>query len=109
MKQLIKMIFAVSIAAASSSVMAGADIKAGEEKATACAACHGAVGVSASPMFPTLAGQHADYMVQTLKAYKSGKRKNPIMQGTAAALSDEDILNLAAYFASQTGLKTLKR
>jgi cytochrome c553 len=109
MKQLIKMIFAVGIVAASANVMAGADIKAGEEKATACVACHGASGVSVNPMFPTLAGQHADYMVQVLNAYKSGKRKNPIMQGTVAALSDEDIVNLAAYFASQTSLQTLKR
>jgi cytochrome c553 len=109
MKQLIKMIFAVSIVAASASVMAGGNIEAGKEKSTACAACHGANGVSASPMFPTIAGQHADYIVHALNAYKTGKRNNPIMQGTVAALSEEDIVNLAAYFASQESLKTLKR
>jgi cytochrome c553 len=94
---------------ASASVIAGGNIEAGKEKSTACIACHGADGVSASPMFPTIAGQHADYMVYALQAYKSGARKNPIMQGTAAALSDEDIVNLAAYYASQAGLKTLKK
>ncbi|PHS70828.1 MAG: cytochrome C [Cycloclasticus sp.] len=109
MKQLIKIVFAVSALLASASVIAGGNIDAGKEKSTACAACHGANGVSASPMFPTIAGQHADYMVVALQAYKTGERKNPIMQGTAAALSDEDIENLAAYYASQEGLRTLKR
>ncbi|ORU94538.1 MAG: cytochrome C [Cycloclasticus sp. symbiont of Bathymodiolus heckerae] len=103
------MIFAVALVAASASVLASGDIDAGKEKSTSCAACHGADGVSASPMFPTLAGQHADYMVHALNGYKAGKRSNPIMQGAAASLSDEDIADLAAYFASQTGLKTLKK
>jgi cytochrome c553 len=109
MKQLIKIVFAASALLVSASVIAGGNIEAGKEKSTACAACHGPVGVSASPMFPTIAGQHADYMVVALQAYKSGERNNPIMQGTVAALSDEDIENLAAYFASQEGLKTLKK
>jgi cytochrome c553 len=93
----------------SAGAMAGGNIEAGKEKSTACAACHGADGVSPSPMFPTLAGQHADYMVKVLNDYKSGARKNAMMQSTTAALSDEDIVNLAAYFASQTGLKTLEK
>ena len=109
MKQLIKMVFAIALVAASASVLALGDIEAGKDKSTACAACHGVYGVSASAMFPTLAGQHADYMIQALKAYKTGKRNNPIMQGSVAGLSDEDMVNLAAYFASQTGLKTLKK
>ncbi len=109
MKQLIKMVFAVVLIAASTSVLAVGDIEAGKQKSTACAACHGVYGVSASAMFPTIAGQHADYMVKALKAYKSGERNNPIMQGSVAGLSDEDMVNLAAYFASQAGLKTLKK
>ncbi len=109
MKQLIKIVFTVSVLVASASAMAGGNIEAGKEKATACAACHGANGVSVSPMFPTIAGQHADYLAHALQAYKTGKRNNPIMQGTVAALSDEDIEDLSAYFASQTGLETLKR
>ncbi|MBL4743113.1 MAG: cytochrome c [Cycloclasticus sp.] len=109
MKQLIKVISVTALIAASASVFAMGNIEAGKEKSTACAACHGANGVSASPMFPTIAGQHADYIVHALTAYKTGKRNNPIMQGSVAALSDEDIVDLAAYFASQEGLKTLKK
>lgn len=109
MKQIIKVISATALIAVSASVFAMGNIEAGKEKSTACAACHGANGVSASPMFPTIAGQHADYIVHALMAYKTGKRNNPIMQGTAAALSEEDIDNLAAYYASQEGLKTLKK
>jgi cytochrome c553 len=66
-----------------------------------CAACHGENGVSASPMFPNLAGQHRSYLEVALKEYKNGKRKNPVMAGTAAALSDADIKQLAAWYASQ--------
>ena len=99
----------MSVCLFSVNTIAGGNIEAGKEKSTACAACHGVGGVSPSPMFPTIAGQHADYMVHALKAYKSGDRKNPIMQGIATALSDENIVDLAAYFASETGLKTLKK
>lgn len=71
-----------------------------------CAACHGADGNSTSPDFPRLAGQHPDYLVKALSDYKSGARKNPIMAPMAASLSHEDMLNVAAYFASQKGLYT---
>ncbi len=108
MKQLIKLVIALGLLI-SISAFAGGNIEAGKEKSTACAACHGAEGVSASPMFPTIAGQHADYLVHALKSYKNKTRNNPIMQGSVAALSDEDIADLAAYFASQAGLKTLKK
>ena len=109
MKLLIKTMMAFGFVIAVSTVHAGANIEAGKEKSMACAACHGAEGVSASPMFPTLAGQHADYIVHALKGYKTGARNNPIMQGSVAGLSEQDMIDLAAYFASQTGLKTLKR
>ncbi|SHJ53048.1 c-type cytochrome [Cycloclasticus pugetii] len=109
MKQLNKMIFTVLLTVVSVSVIAAGDIQAGKEKSTACAACHGVSGVSASPMFPTIAGQHADYMVHTLKGYQSGLRNDPIMRASVAALTEEDIVDLAAYFASQEGLKTLKK
>ena len=66
-----------------------------------CAACHGADGNSASPDFPKLAGQHRDYLSKALRDYKSGARKNAIMQGFAAALTKDDIDNLAAYYAAQ--------
>lgn len=109
MKQLIKIIFTVALVTVSASVLAVGNIDAGKEKSTSCAACHGVDGVSVSPMFPVIAGQHADYIVHTLNAYKTGQRSDPIMQGAVGSLSDEDIANLAAYFASQKGLKTLKK
>ncbi len=84
-----------------------ANIEAGKKKAAeVCAACHGPDGNSPAPAFPKIAGQHASYLEKTLNEYKSGARKDPIMAGMAAALSKEDIENLSAYFASQTGLKT---
>ncbi len=89
------------------SVQAGGDPEAGRAKAAACAGCHGADGNSTVATFPILAGQHADYLVQALKDYKSGKRKNAIMQAQAAGLSEEDMENLAAYFASQKGLRAI--
>ena len=66
-----------------------------------CAACHGENGVSASPMFPNLAGQHRSYIEVALKGYKSGVRKNPVMAGQAASLSDADIKALAVWYSSQ--------
>ena len=92
-----------------SSAHAEVDVKAGEKKAQICAACHGAAGHSTNAAFPILAGQHADYLVVTLKAYRNGSRKNPIMQGQAAQLTDQEIKDLAAYFAVQPGPLTVKK
>jgi cytochrome c553 len=74
-----------------------------QEKAATCAACHGPNGVSQNPLYPSLAGQYRDYLEVSLKAYKTGARKNPVMAGMAAPLSDQDIKALAAYFAAQQG------
>ena len=88
-----------------------ADIEAGKSKAAEiCASCHGADGnTSTAPNFPMIGGQHRTYLEKALKDYKSGERKNPVMAGMAAALSDEDIENLAFYFSSQPGKLTSKR
>ena len=67
-----------------------------------CAPCHGADGVSVTPMYPPLAGQHEDYLMRALEEYKRGGRKNPIMKGFAANLSDEDIESIAQYFSHLT-------
>lgn len=83
---------------------AGGNAEAGKAKSTACAACHGVDGNSPTAMFPKLAGQHKDYLYHSLKAYKSGKRKNPIMAGQVQNLSDADMADLAAFFAKQKGL-----
>jgi cytochrome c553 len=66
-----------------------------------CAACHGADGNSPLPVNPSLAGQLADYLYKQLRDFKSGARKNPVMAGMVAGLSDADMRNLAAYFAEQ--------
>lgn len=66
-----------------------------------CAACHGADGNAPIPANPNLAAQHPEYLVKQLRNYKSGERSNPIMAAIVAALSDEDMRNLAAYFAAQ--------
>jgi cytochrome c553 len=83
------------------SAVAG-DAAAGEGKAAACAACHMPDGNSVVPEFPKLAGQHEGYLVKQLSEFKSMKRKNDIMFGMAAALSEEDMADIGAYFAKQT-------
>lgn len=82
------------------------DPVAGEKKAAPCASCHGPEGNSAAPNFPTLAGQHEDYLMQAMEDYKSGARENPVMAGMAAPLSEQDIEDLAAYYSQQEGLIT---
>jgi len=84
-------------------VMAG-DPAAGEEKSQVCAACHGVGGKSTIPMNPNLAGQYASYLEYALHSYRDGSRKNAIMGAQAASLSDEDIADLAAYFAEQPAM-----
>ena len=91
----------------SGQAMAGGDAAAGKSKSTTCAACHGVDGNSTIAANPVLAGQHEDYLVQAMRDYKSGARPNAVMAGMIAPLSDQDILDLAAYFASQSGLKTI--
>ncbi len=81
---------------------AGGDIAAGKEKSATCVPCHGEDGNSTDPSFPKLAGQHADYIVQALKDYKSGKRKNAIMMGFMN-ITEQDMEDLAAYFSAQDG------
>ncbi|NVK23711.1 MAG: cytochrome c [Gammaproteobacteria bacterium] len=90
----------IAVIASLSFNVSAADIAAGKAKAATCAACHGANGISAIPMYPNLAGQKAEYMVKQLKAFKSGERKDPVMTAMAMPLSEEDMINVSAYFAS---------
>ncbi|GAA3912076.1 cytochrome c [Litoribacillus peritrichatus] len=94
-----KFLSLVAIAALSTSVQAG-DIAAGKAKSGTCAACHGAAGIAAMDMYPNLAGQKKGYLIKQLKAFKDGRRKDPVMGSMAKPLSDDDIKNLAAYYAS---------
>jgi cytochrome c553 len=103
-----RILFVLVISLLTSSVVHAGDPAAGKEKSQPCQACHGADGNSLTPNFPKLAGQYQDYLVRALMEYKSGARKNPIMSGQVAALSEQDMKDLAAYFASQKGLHVVK-
>jgi cytochrome c553 len=78
------------------------DLAKGQEKSSqVCGACHTADGTRGLPANPILQGQHADYLVKQLTEFKAGKRSNPIMSGMAATLNDEDVRNVAAFYASK--------
>lgn len=79
---------------------AHADIQAGRAKAVMCAVCHGEFGVSILPTAPNLAGQPEIYLAEQLKAYRSGRRANEIMSVIAKPLTDVEIADLSAWFAS---------
>jgi cytochrome c553 len=91
------------VAAADTRPATWGDAKAGATKAGACAACHGIDGNSGDPQYPKLAGQHEAYIWRQLKLFKSGERANPIMQGMAAPLSEQDMRDIGAFFATQKG------
>ena len=77
-----------------------ADVEAGKAKSAACAACHGGEGISPTPIWPNLAGQKEQYLAAQMTAFRDGTRQNAQMAPMVANLSDEDIANLAAYYAS---------
>lgn len=87
----------------SSTAAATGNVDAGKTKSAPCAACHGVDGNSTDPQYPRLAGQYRDYLEQSLKEYRLGKRQNAIMAGFAKSLSDQDIADLAVYFANLPG------
>ena len=88
-----------SSAAGAESLVDGS-IEAGKAKAITCAACHGQEGNSVNPLWPNIAGQHASYVVDQLKAFKDGQRVNALMSSQAMLLTDEDMRNLAVYYES---------
>lgn len=97
-------ILACALAAASGASLAAGDAAAGKGKSAACSACHGPDGNSSVPMYPKLAGQHAQYLELAIKAYRSGERsggQTGMMKPMVANLSDQDIADLAAYYAAQ--------
>ena len=102
MKKVLLSVAAIALAGSMGAAVAG-DIEAGKAKSAVCAACHGANGISAIPNYPNLAGQKQQYLVDQLKLFKSGARKSGmanIMAPMAAPLTDADIANLAAFYAS---------
>ena len=72
------------------------------QAATLCVSCHGQDGVAIAPMYPSLAGQHQDYLVRAIDEYRKGGRKHPAMKGFVATLKDEDIAVIAQYFSALT-------
>jgi cytochrome c553 len=89
----------------SAPALSAGDAAAGKAKSATCAACHGEGGAKPiMPIYPILAGQHADYLAKAINDYKTGARKDPVMAGMAATLNDQDIADLTAFFASQKGL-----
>jgi cytochrome c553 len=93
----------IALLSVGTSAQAAGDAAAGKAKSTVCASCHGANGIAIAPTYPNLAGQNEAYLASALQAYKKKERKGAmaaLMQGQAAGLSDDDINNLAAYYAS---------
>ena len=106
MKSLLALTLLAALAAPSFAVDAKAPAKAdlakGQEKSTqVCGACHTSDGTRGVPANPIIAGQHADYLAKQLHEFKSGKRANPVMTGMASTLTEEDILNVTAFYASK--------
>ena len=95
------------LAALPTPLLAKGDPAAGQAKAQVCQACHGLDGKSIAPIYPNLAGQHESYLVKALADYRAGRRSNAIMAPMAVNLSNQDIEDLAAWYASQDGLKEL--
>jgi cytochrome c553 len=94
---------AATPAAAGAPAAPKADLAKGQAIATqVCAACHAVDGSRGSPANPILAGQHPEYLTKQLQEFKSGRRNNPIMKGFASALSDDDMRNVSAFYASKT-------
>jgi cytochrome c553 len=91
----------IALCSMMASTLFAADSEAGKTKSALCAGCHGVDGNSVNPVWPSLAGQHASYLVKQLNNFKSGERNDPTMQGMVAALDETDIADIAAYFESQ--------
>jgi cytochrome c553 len=92
----------VAVLGFSNAVQAQGNIDAGKAKSITCTACHGEDGNSPSNLYPKLAGQHSSYLEKQLQQFKSGERKDPIMAGMVATLSDQDMKDLSAFYATKT-------
>lgn len=87
----------------SPALQAEGDAEAGRQRAYTCLGCHGVIryaNVYPTYLVPLIAGQHQAYLISALKAYRSGERQHGTMQANAGSLSDQDIENIAAYFAN---------
>lgn len=87
--------------------IASADASGTNSNLQLCSSCHGMDGIGLTPIYPKLAGQYADYMLHALRGYKSGQRQNAVMAGIVTTLSEQDMKELAAYYAAKPGLVDL--
>lgn len=101
MKKMLTFALALGLTATHAVLWAEGSVAAGKARSASCAACHGMDGNSPNPLWPKLADQSPEYIVKQLKDFKSGARKDQLMSGQAAGLSDKDMEDLAAYYASQ--------
>ena len=102
MKKTIIILATVLLASFSSSIIAAGDAEAGQTKSATCMGCHGLAGNSEIASFPKLAGQGEAYLLKQLQNFKSGERNNAIMAGVASLLSEQDMMDIAAYYSIQT-------
>jgi len=100
-KNLLALSLALAFTSTSGILHAEGNISSGKEKAAACISCHGDNGNSLVSSFPKLAQQHSSYLIKQLQAFKNGTRKNPMMSSIAMGLTDEDMVDIAAYYAEQ--------
>ncbi len=97
-----KIILSLALAGLTGPVQAG-DVERGRNISATCSACHGFNGISPIDEWPNLAGQKKGYLVKSMKDYRDGGRRDPVMSGMAAGLSDQDIRDLATYYSSLPG------
>ena len=102
MKKTIIILATVLLASFSSSIIAAGDAEAGQTKSATCMGCHGLAGNSEIASFPKLAGQGEAYLLKQLQNFKSGERNNAIMAVVASLLSEQDMMDIAAYYSIQT-------
>lgn len=101
-KSFFRALILLVVLSAGTTVFAGGFATQGQGKATVCGACHGADGNSINPEWPSLAGQDGDYIAAQLRAFKDGQRENILMSSQAIGLTEQDMMDLGAYYASQT-------
>jgi len=102
MKKTVIIFVSIVLATLSANTLASGDAEAGQTKSATCMGCHGLAGNSTMPNFPKLAGQGEGYILKQLQEFKSGARNNAIMAGVVASLSDQDMMDIAAYYSTQT-------
>ena len=101
MKTVLSFAFVFTLSILATQSQAAGDAAAGKTKAAACIACHGVDGISPNDIWPNLKGQKAGYLIKQIKAFRDGKRLDPMMAPMVKALSDQDIEDMAAYFSGQ--------